>query len=70
MSNSMYLVVKDGIRKTLSSRLLVNKLGITVSYKIDKAELVFLEQLYQSVFEEHFREGQLSVTILKSWHYH
>jgi len=35
---------------------------------MDQAELVLLEQSYQSVFEEQFPEGQLSVALLKSWH--
>lgn len=35
---------------------------------MDEAELVLLEQLYQSVFEEQFPEGQLSVVMLKTWH--
>lgn len=35
---------------------------------MDEAELVLLEQLCQSVFEEQFPEGQLSVAMLKSWH--
>ena len=35
---------------------------------MDEAELVLLEQLYQSVFEEQFPEGLLSVAMLKSWH--
>ena len=34
--------------------------------KMDEAELVLLEQLYQSVFEEQFPEGQLSVAMLKA----
>lgn len=49
-------------------QVLANKLGITASDEIDEAELVLLEQLYQSVFEERFPEGQLSVALLKSWH--
>ena len=49
-------------------QVLANKLGITASDEIDEAELVLLEKLYQSVFEERFPEGQLSVALLKSWH--
>ncbi|EEV6023214.1 cell filamentation protein [Escherichia coli] len=33
---------------------MADKLGIASSDKMDKAELVLLEQLYQSVFEEQF----------------
>jgi cell filamentation protein len=47
---------------------LANKLGIATSDEMDEAELVLLEQLYQSVFEEQFPEGLLSVAMLKNWH--
>lgn len=47
---------------------MANKLGIATSDEMDEAELVLLEQLWQSVFEEQFPEGQLSVALLKSWH--
>lgn len=49
-------------------QVLANKLGIATSDEMDEAELVLLEQLYQSVFEEQFPEGQLSVAMLKNWH--
>jgi len=39
---------------------------MSASDEMDKAELVLIEQLYQSVFEEKFSEGQLSVAMLKS----
>lgn len=48
---------------------MANKLGIAASDEMDEAELVLLEQLYQSVFEEQFPEGQLSVAMLKRWHH-
>ena len=35
----------------------LNRLGLAASDGIDEAELVMLEQLYQSVFEEQFPEG-------------
>ncbi|PWC12734.1 cell filamentation protein Fic [Brenneria roseae subsp. americana] len=54
--------------KDSGEQVLANKLGIAASDEIDEAELVLLEQLYQSVFEEQFPEGQLSVALLKSWH--
>ncbi len=54
--------------KGSGEQVLANKLGIATSDEMDEAELVLLEQLYQSVFEEQFPEGQLSVAMLKSWH--
>lgn len=54
--------------KDSDDQVLANKLGITASVEMNEAELVLLEQLYQSVFEEQFPEGQLSVALLKSWH--
>lgn len=43
--------------KDSGEQVLANKLGIAVSDEMDEAELVLLEQLYQSVFEEQFPEG-------------
>ena len=54
--------------KDSGEQVLANKLGIATSDEMDEAELVLLEQLYQSVFEEQFPEGQFSVAMLKSWH--
>ncbi|ADP11615.1 FIC domain-containing protein [Erwinia sp. Ejp617] len=54
--------------KDSGEQVLANKLGIAASDEMDEAELVLLEQLYQSVFEEQFPEGQLSVALVKSWH--
>ncbi|WP_039057226.1 Fic family protein [Enterobacter sp. Bisph1] len=54
--------------KNSGEQVLANKLGIATSDEMDEAELVLLEQLYQSVFEEQFPEGQLSVAMIKSWH--
>ncbi len=54
--------------KGSGEQVLANKLGIAASDEINEAELVLLEQLYQSVFEEQFPEGQLSVALLKCWH--
>ncbi|EIV0971141.1 hypothetical protein L7C23_001142 [Salmonella enterica] len=45
--------------KVSAEQVLANKLGIATSDEMDEAELVLLEQLYQSVFEEQFPEGQL-----------
>lgn len=42
--------------KDSGEQVLANKLGIATSDEMDKAELVLLEQLYQSVFEEQFPE--------------
>ena len=53
--------------KDSGEQVLANKLGIATSDEMDEAELVLLEQLYQSVVEEQFPEGQLSVAMLKSW---
>ncbi|NMP26631.1 cell filamentation protein Fic [Rahnella sp. SAP-1] len=55
--------------KDSGEQVLANKLGIADADEIDDAELVLLEQLYQSVFEEHFPLGQLTVEMLKSWHH-
>lgn len=54
--------------KDSGEHILANKLGIAASDEMDEAELVLLEQLYQSVFEEQFPEGQLRVAMLKNWH--
>ncbi|MFS3894090.1 Fic/DOC family protein [Raoultella ornithinolytica] len=54
--------------KDSGEQVLANKLGIAASDEMDEAELVLLEQLYQSVFEEQFQEGLLSVAMLKNWH--
>lgn len=54
--------------KDSGEQVLANKLGIASSDEIDEAELVLLEKLYHSVFEEHFPHGQLSLSLLKSWH--
>lgn len=54
--------------KNSGEQVLANKLGITASDEIDEAELVLLEQLYQSVFEEQFPEGEIGVVMLKNWH--
>lgn len=40
--------------KDSGEQVLANKLGIATSDEMDEAELVLLEQLYQSVFEEQF----------------
>ena len=52
--------------KDSGEQVLANKLGIATSDEMDEAELVLLEQLYQSVFEEQFPEGLLSVRTLKT----
>ena len=54
--------------KDSGKQVLANKLGIANSDEMDEAEIVLLEQLYQSVFEEQFPGGQLSAAMLKSWH--
>lgn len=43
--------------KDPGEQVLANKLGSATSDEMDEAELVLLEQLYQSVFEEQFQEG-------------
>ncbi|HHQ6627623.1 TPA: Fic/DOC family protein [Serratia fonticola] len=55
--------------KDSDEQVLANKLGIADPDEIDDAELVLLEQLYRSVFEEHFPLGQLTVGMLKNWHH-
>jgi len=54
--------------KDSGEQVMANKLGLTDSTEMNEAELVLLEQLYQSVFEENFPEGKLNVALLKSWH--
>ena len=54
--------------KDSGEQVMANKLGLTDSTEMNEAELVLLEQLYQSVFEEKFPEGKLNVALLKSWH--
>ena len=54
--------------KDSGEQVLANKFGITDAEEIDGTELVLLEQLYHSVFEEQFPLGHITVNILKSWH--
>lgn len=54
--------------KDSGEQVLANKLGIFDSEEIDGAELVLLEQLYHSVFEEQFPLGRITVSTLKGWH--
>lgn len=49
-------------------QVLLNKLGIANAEEIDAAELVLLEQLYRSIFEEAFPMKQIDVAMIKSWH--
>lgn len=55
--------------KNSGQQVLANKLGISDSDEIDSVELVLLEQLYRSVFEDRFPPGQLTVEMIKGWHY-
>ncbi|HEJ7969273.1 TPA: Fic family protein [Serratia marcescens] len=55
--------------KESGEQVLANKLGITDSDELDGAELVLLEQLYRSVFEQHFPLGRITVEMLKGWHH-
>ncbi|NIG18376.1 MULTISPECIES: Fic family protein [Pantoea] len=50
-------------------QVLQNKLGITNAEEMDGAELVLLEQLYRSVFEEQFPMKHIDVAMIKSWHH-
>ena len=50
-------------------QVLANKLGVSSSDEINDAELVLLEQLYQFIFEEHFPLEQITVSMIKDWHY-
>ncbi len=51
--------------KNSDERVWLINSGIADANEIDSVELVLLEQLYRSVFEEHFPTGLLSVDILK-----
>ena len=55
--------------KDSGEQVLANKLGIVDADEIDDVELVLLEQLYRSVFEEQFPLELLTVEMLKSWHH-
>jgi len=55
--------------KGSDGQVLANKLGIDDISEIAVAELVLLEQLYHSVFEDYFPPGRLSVEILRKWHH-
>lgn len=48
--------------------VLHNKLGITTAEEMDGAELVLLEKLYQTVFEERFPFGDISFSMIRNWH--
>ncbi|WP_431223683.1 Fic/DOC family protein [Serratia sp. L9] len=68
--NRYYVSGREGqFEKDSGEQVLANKLGIADSNEIDDAELVLLEQLYRSVFENHFPLGKLTVEILKGWHH-
>lgn len=56
MSMSRYHVSSSEgqYEKDSDEQVLANKLAISDADEIDGAELVLLEQLYRSVFEEHF----------------
>ncbi|ALD44013.1 hypothetical protein AN479_06135 [Serratia marcescens] len=54
--------------KESGEQVLANKLGIADSNELDDAELVLLEQLYHSVFEQHFPLGKITVEMIKGWH--
>jgi len=49
-------------------QVLANKLGISNPDEIDGAELVLLEKFYQTIFEEQFPLGRITVAMIKSWH--
>ncbi|WP_347253689.1 Fic/DOC family protein [Leminorella grimontii] len=55
--------------KNSDEQVLANKLGISDANKINDAELVLLEQLYDFIFEEQFPLGQITVSMLKKWHH-
>ncbi|MGQ6145121.1 Fic/DOC family protein [Serratia sp. IR-2025] len=54
--------------KESGEQVLANKLSIADSNELDDAELVLLEQLYHSVFEQHFPLGKITVEMIKGWH--
>ncbi len=54
--------------KDSGEQFLANKPGSATPDEMDEAELVLLDQLYPSIFEEQFPEGQLSVAMIKSWY--
>ncbi len=49
-------------------QVLANKLGISNPDEIDGAELVLLEKFYQTIFEEQFPLGHMTVAMIKNWH--
>lgn len=64
VSNSEGKYAEDSAKQVLA-----NKLGISTPEEIDGAELVLLEKLYRSVFEEQFPNGQITTSIIKGWHH-
>lgn len=67
--NRYHVTNKEGKYESDSGeQVLANKEGITASDEMDSAELVLLEKLYFSVFEDHFPAGKITVRILKNWH--
>ncbi|MCT4701642.1 Fic family protein [Enterobacteriaceae bacterium H20N1] len=51
------------------TQVLENKLGLFDIEEINGAELVLLEKLYQSIFEDNFPQSVITVDMLKHWHY-
>lgn len=54
--------------KDSGEQVLANRLGISRTDEIDDAELILLEKLYHSVFEEKFPTEKINVALLKNWH--
>ena len=68
--NRYHVSGSEGLFESGSNEcVLTNKLTITDSAEIDDAELVLLEQLYRFVFENQFPVGQITVALIKRWHY-
>ncbi|WP_213991513.1 Fic family protein [Sodalis sp. dw_96] len=49
-------------------QVLANKLGISKPDEINGAELVLLEKFYQTIFEQQFPLGRITLAMIKSWH--
>ncbi len=48
--------------------VLANKLGLSNVDDINDVELVLLEKMYQTIFEEQFPTEQITVSLIQRWH--
>ncbi|MDR2226503.1 MAG: Fic family protein [Providencia sp.] len=49
--------------------VLANKLRLSSIDDINDAEIVLLEKLYQTIFEEQFPTKQITVSLIQRWHH-